>query len=105
MNNVTDIDNLFAQARSTEPYLNDQGFTSKVSSQIQSSKQLSLGQESAVTIVATVLGCLVTYQFFPVGDLLQLVPAQLSITPVKLLGVASLVAAAAYWLTEDKPVY
>lgn len=105
MNNVTDIDNLFAQARSTEPYLNDQGFTSKLSSQIQSSKQLSLGQESAVSIVATVLGCVVAYQFFPVGDLLQLVPAHLSITPVKLLGVSSLLATLAYWFAESKPVY
>ena len=105
MNTVTHIDNLFAQARSTEPYLNDQGFTSKLSSQIQSSKDLSFGQEAAVTIVATALACMVVYQFIHPGDLLQLAPAQLSITPVELLGVSSLLAALAYWFAESKSAY
>ena len=105
MNTVTHIDNLFAQARSTEPYLNDQGFTSKLSSQIQSRKYLSPGQESAVTIVATVLGCMVAYQFINAGNLPQLASAQLSITPLELLGVSSLLAALACWFSDSEFAY
>jgi hypothetical protein len=105
MSNPTDIDHLFSQARAGEPYFSDQGFVSKVRSTLPAKRKVSVGQESAITTVATVLGCAVAYPFFPFNEIIGLLPTQFSITPVGLLAVSSLVSGLVYWLAENQRSY
>ncbi|MBT5387281.1 MAG: hypothetical protein HOJ99_06720 [Porticoccaceae bacterium] len=100
MSKVTDIDSLFVEARNSEPYFNDQGFVSSVSAMLPAGRKVSVGQETAVTIAATVLGSAVAYPFFPIGDILALIPNSITITPIGLLAASSLVSGLIYWLAE-----
>ncbi len=100
MSTTTDIDNLFAQTRNSEPYFNDQGFVSRVTAQLPASRKVSVGQETVVTIAATVLGGAVAYPFFPVTEVIALIPNSFTITPVGLLAFSSLVSGLGYWLAE-----
>jgi hypothetical protein len=105
MNKQTTIDDLFGQARTTEPYFNDQGFVSRVNAKLPIVRKVSAAQESAISIVAAILGCVVAYQFVSVNELIALIPNKVTLTPITLLASSSLISGLAYWLAEHKRSY
>jgi hypothetical protein len=101
MSNPTEIDNIFSKARNTEPYFDDRGFVTRVTLELPTTSKVSVRQESVITIAATIIGCIIVYQYFPVTDFIQLIPNHLSITPIDLLVVSSLVSMLSYWAAEE----
>ena len=101
MSNLTEIDNIFSNARNTEPYFDDRGFVTRVTLELPTTSKVSVRQESVITIAATIIGCIIVYQYFPVTDLIELIPHQFSITPVDILMASSLVSMLSYWLAEE----
>jgi len=100
MSKATDIDNLFVHARNSEPYLNDQGFVSRVTAGLPAERKVSVAQETVITIAATILGGAVAYPFFPVGEIIALIPSSFTITPIGLLAASGLASGLFYWLAE-----
>ena len=100
MSKTTDIDNLFAQARNSEPYFSSQGFVTDVQARLPVGRKVSVGQETAITIAATVLGAVVAFPFFPAGEIIALIPSSVSITPVGVLAASGLLSGLTYWLAE-----
>jgi hypothetical protein len=100
MTKTTDIDNLFAQARNSEPYLSSQGFVAGVKAGLPVGRRVSVGQETAITIAATVLGAAVAFPLFPADEIFALMPSSFSITPVGMLTASGLLSGLVYWLAE-----
>jgi hypothetical protein len=100
MSKTTDIDKLFAQARQSEPYFDNQGFASRVRAQLPAGRKVSIGQETAITVGAAVLGAAVAFPLFPVGEIFALIPSSFTVSVVGLLAASSLISGLAYWLAE-----
>jgi hypothetical protein len=61
---------------------------------------VSVGQETAITIAATVLGAAVAFPLFPADEIFALMPSSFSITPVGMLTASGLLSGLIYWLAE-----
>ena len=105
MSKQTSIDDLFGQARATEPYFTDQGFVSRVNAKLPMVRKVSAAQESAISVVAAILGCTVAYQFVSINELIALIPNKVTLTPISLLASSGLISGLAYWLAEHKRSY
>lgn len=107
MTRETDIDTLFAELRSSEPFIQDQGFSTRVLINFEQKAGLSFFKDSLITMLFTLIGCLLSYAFFPVAELVALLPSSIHISPMSLLtlaGAITLACGSAYWTLETDRV-
>ena len=98
-----DIDSLFAELRNTEPCMQDQGFSTRIVVELEQKAELSFFKDALITMLFTLIGCLLAYAFFPVAELMALLPSSIHISPMSLLtlgGSAALACCAAYWTLD-----
>ena len=103
MTRETDIDSLFAKLRSIEPRIADQGFSTRVLSKLEQKAGLSFFKDALITMLFTLMGCLLSYAFFPIAELMALMPRTIHIHPLSLLtlaGAITLACSSAYWTLE-----
>ena len=67
MTRETDIDSLFAQLRSAEPCIQDRGFSTQVLLELEQKAGLSFFKDALITMLFTLIGCLLSYAFFPIA--------------------------------------
>ena len=67
MTRETDIDSLFAQLRSAEPCIQDRGFSTQVLLELEQKAGLSFFKDALITMLLTLIGCLLSYAFFPIA--------------------------------------
>lgn len=104
MTRETDIDSLFAELRSSEPYIQDQGFSTRVLIELEQKAWLSFFKDALITMLFTLIGCLLSYAFFPVAEFVALLPSSIHISPMSLLtigGAVALTCSAIYWTLES----
>lgn len=89
---MKDIDKLFAELRTSEPYLADGGFSAVVMAQLPSNRELPLWLKNLILLGATALGSSIVAMQLPAGDLGSLLLAAASLPA---LDIQSLLAAAA----------
>ncbi|MBI1731659.1 MAG: hypothetical protein HYR49_02680 [Gammaproteobacteria bacterium] len=70
---MKDIDQLCAELRATEPYLNDHGFTAVVMEQLPRSRDLPEWVKNAILLGAAILGTAIFAAWVPGGVLAQAV--------------------------------
>ena len=103
MTRETDIDSLFAQLRSAEPCIQDRGFSTQVLLELEQKAGLSFFKDALITMLFTLIGCLLSYAFFPVAEFVALLPSSIHISPMSLLtlgGAVALACSAAYWTLD-----
>jgi hypothetical protein len=103
MTRETDIDNLFATLRSSEPTIPDQGFSAQVLATLEKQAGLALWKDTLITLLFTLVGCLLAYAFFPMEKLAAVVPSSIHISPMSLVmltGAIALACSSAYWAAE-----
>ena len=99
-NTDINIDSLFAELRNTEPCMQDQGFSTRIVVELEQKAELSFFKDALITMLFTLIGCLLSYAFFPVAELVELLPNSIHISPMSLLtlgGAVALACSAAYW--------
>jgi|TARA_B110000908_G_C10233021_1_gene441648 hypothetical protein len=102
-NTDINIDSLFAELRNTEPCMQDQGFSTRIIAELEQKAELSFFKDALITMLFTLLGCLLTYAFFPVAELMALLPSSIHINPMSLLtlgGSVALACCAACWTLD-----
>ena len=103
MTRKTDIDSHFAALRSSEPCIQDQGFSTRVLIELEQKAGLSFFKDALITMLFTLIGCLLSYAFFPVTEIVALLPSSIHISPMSLLtlgGAVAMACSAAYWTLE-----
>jgi len=103
MTRETDIDTLFAELRSSEPCIQDQGFSTRVLVELEQKAGLSFFKDALITMLFTLIGCLLAYAFFPLAELAALIPRTIHINPLALLTLAcaiTLACSSTYWTLE-----
>ena len=104
MTRETDIDSLFAQLRSAEPCIQDRGFSTQVLLELEQKAGLSFFKDALITMLFTLIGCLLSYAFFPIAAFVVLLPSSIHISPMSLLtlgGAVALACSAAYWTLKN----
>jgi len=104
MTRETDIDSLFAQLRSAEPCIQDRGFSTQVLLELEQKAGLSFFKDALITMLFTLIGCLLSYAFFPIAEFVVLLPSSIHISPMSLLtlgGAVALACGAAYWTLKN----
>lgn len=106
MTKETDINSLFAELRSSEPCIQDQGFSTQVLIELEQKAGLSFFKDALITMLFTLIGCLLSYAFFPVAEFAALIPRSIHISPMSLLtgGAIALACSAAYWTLETEQI-
>lgn len=105
MSNKIDIDVLFEEMRETEPQLDGQIFSQSLITKLPTPKSKSFFTDSQLTAIAGALGCGLSFSVFPISEVLNMIPTQLTLTPVLLasvMGVSCTLAAFTYWTSETE---
>ena len=103
MKQSTDIENLFNQARNSEPYFSNRRFGSRVLTVIKLQEPVPFWKEVTIEMLGALIGCALAYSFFPFTDLVSSIPTKFSIGPMVLLSVAggfSVLCGLGYWTAE-----
>ena len=103
MKQSADIENLFNQARNSEPYLNNRHFGKRVLTLINLQVPVPFWKEAAIEMLGAFVGCTLAYSFFPFTDLASSIPTKFVIGPMDLLSIAggfSLLCGIGYWTAE-----
>lgn len=78
------LDKLFAQARSSEPYFDDDGFTARVMGELKPTAAVPVWQEYLISLLFTLLGAGLALFFFPVDAGISFLVSALNSNPVLL---------------------
>jgi hypothetical protein len=103
MKQSTDIENLFNQARNSEPYFSNRRFGSRVLTVIKLQEPVPFWKEVTIEMLGALIGCGLAYSFFPFNDLIAGIPTKFVIGPSVLLSIAGVISctcAIAYWTAE-----
>ena len=103
MKKSTDIENLFSQARSSEPYLSNRYFGKRVLTLLNLHESVSFRKEAAIELLGAFVGCTLAYSFFPFTELINSIPTKFVIGPMTIMSIAggfSLLGGIGYWAAE-----
>jgi len=103
MTKELELDKLFTHLRVSEPAFNETQFLHSVNLALPPKRGISMALESAITLVASAIGCSLAYHYFPVAELLNQIPRQVTITPqfiASLGGVTAAISGLIYWTSE-----
>ena len=89
---MKDIDNLFAELRTSEPYLADSGFTAVVMAQLPRSRELPLWVKNLMLLSATALGSAIVATQLPAGNLASVLLSVATLPAPDLQSVLAMVA-------------
>ena len=103
MTKEVEMNTLFTRLRDSEPALNEDQFLHSLNLALPPKRGISMALESAITLVASVIGCSLVYHYFPAAELLNQIPRQFTVTPqviASLGGAAAAISGLIYWTSE-----
>lgn len=111
MNDKDFLDQLFCSARTTEPYLADDGFSGAVVDKLhaldltRTKPRLPLWQQLAINVLFALVGGVLACSFLPLDALLAMLPSSLVINPASIAAMAlfsAVLSLGGYWLSESR---
>jgi len=103
MKQSADIENLFSQARNSEPYLTNRRFGKRVLTLINIKEPVPFWKEASIEMLGAFVGGALAYSFFPLTDLVSSIPTKFVIGPMALLSIAggfSFLCGIGYWTAD-----
>ena len=89
---MKDIDKLFAELRTGEPYLADGGFSAVVMAQLPGNRELPLWLKNLILLGATALGSAIVAMQLPAGNVASVLLSVASVPAMDLQSVVTMAA-------------